>query len=261
MDSILDALQDGRLIELPEDDKYDSLQLLSHIVEAIPSVPANTDVEGLVLEREKNTVTALGKGFACPHARVLYDEDLICAVGWSKNGIKYSPDNDEKIYIIILYLVPNNQRNQYLKEISLLAKAIQNANNVLDSIKAIDDLNDARNLLLDLVKFSKDITGSEARARMIQLETMESVVEKKYDKLSNLLIEPVTIVTGKDNNLIVLTQNKELFDIFDKSSKLVDSLSSKGFYDINGWRVIKKNSSHYLANVYLYECIAVKINA
>ncbi|HUX61583.1 MAG TPA: hypothetical protein VMV32_09760, partial [Ignavibacteriaceae bacterium] len=61
MDTMLDALEEGRLIELPDNDKFDSLQLLAHIIEAIPSVPNGTDVAGLVLTREKNTNTALGK--------------------------------------------------------------------------------------------------------------------------------------------------------------------------------------------------------
>ena len=64
MDSLLDALQEGRLIELPDNDKQDSLQLLAHIIEAIPSVPTDTDVAGLVLKREETYNTSLGKGFA-----------------------------------------------------------------------------------------------------------------------------------------------------------------------------------------------------
>lgn len=260
MDSILDALQDGRLIELPDDEKYDSLQLLSHIIEAVPSVPANTDVEGLVMTREKNTVTVLGKGFACPHARVQYDEDLICAVGWSQNGINYASGDTEKVHIVIMYLVPNNQRNQYLKEISLLAKAIQTSENKVKLIRDIKDLNSARNFLLDLVASAKEIAGSDTRARMIQLETMEQVVTDKIKNLSELLIEPVTIAVGRENSKIILTQNKEILDIFDNSPKLIENLSLKGFYEINGWRIIRKNISQFQENNCLFECIAVKIN-
>ncbi len=259
MDSLLDALQEGRLIELPDDDKFDSLQLLSHIIEAIPSVPANTDVEGLVLSREKNTITALGKGFACPHARVQYDEDLICSVGWSQNGINYGAHDELPVHIIIMYLVPNNQRNQYLKEISLLAKAIQNSEGKINSINDIKDLNSIRNLLLDLVISSKDIVGSDSRARMIQLETMESAVSQKVQQFSNLIIEPVTIVTGPNNKQIILAQNKDIIDSFDNSPKLVESLITNGFFENGQWRIIKKSSSHYQAGSFLYDCIALKI--
>lgn len=261
MDSLLDALQEGRLIELPDDDKFDSLQLLSHIIEAIPSVPVNTDVEGLVLSREKNTVTALGKGFACPHARVPYDEDLICSVGWSQNGINYGADDGLPVHIIIMYLVPNNQRNHYLKEISLLAKALQGSEDKIQNIKNIKDLNSIRNLLLDLVISAKDIVGSDSRARMIQLETMDSAVSQKEHQVANFIIEPITIVTGPNNKQIILSQNKEIVDSLDNAQNLVDSLITTGFFESNGWRIIKKSSSHFQLNSFLYDCIAVKINA
>jgi hypothetical protein len=57
-----------------------------------------------------------------------------------------------------MYLVPDNQRNHYLKEISILARALQNNNN-LDTIRNAADLNAVRNYLLDLVNYSKSIVG------------------------------------------------------------------------------------------------------
>ncbi len=43
MKSLLDALQEGRLIELPETDKEKSLQLLATLIEAIPDVRSGLD--------------------------------------------------------------------------------------------------------------------------------------------------------------------------------------------------------------------------
>ena len=51
MDTLLDALQEGRLIELPDNNKDDALQFLAHILEAIPSIPTGTDVVGLVMAK------------------------------------------------------------------------------------------------------------------------------------------------------------------------------------------------------------------
>ncbi len=258
MDSLLDALQEGRLIELPDNDKFDSLQFLAHIIEAIPSVPNGTDVVGLVMAREKNTNTALGKSFACPHARVSYDEDLICSVGWSPTGIDYGAPDKIPVHIIIMYLVPDNQRNHYLKEISLLAKALQKNNN-LDVLRTAKDLNFVRNYLLDLVASSKDIVGFDARARIIQLEARTAQPEQQIDQLSNVIIEPVTIVAGMNQKPIVLSQNKELVDILDNTNQIIESITAKGYFEINGWRIIKKSSEVYQANRSLYDCIAVKV--
>ncbi len=269
MDSLLDALQEGRLIELPDSDKFHSLQFLAHIIEAIPSVPSGTDVAGLVLAREKNTITALGKSFACPHARAPYDEDLICSIGWSPTGIDYGAPDGIPVHLVIMYLVPDNQRNHYLKEISILAKALHSSTN-LDSIRTITDLNAVRNYLLDLVNLSKSIVGSETRARMIQLEARGATVEQKIQQLSNVIIDPVTIVAGLNQKPIFLSQNKELIELLDNlpseqvnanvnATQFLDSLTSKGVFEVSGWRIIKRQSSDYQANRFLLECIAVKI--
>jgi nitrogen PTS system EIIA component len=270
MDSLLDALQEGRLIELPDNDKFDSLQFLAHIIEAIPSVPNGTDVVSMVLAREKSMVTALGKSFACPHARVPYDEDLICAIGWSPSGINYGAPDNLPVHIVIMYLVPDNQRNHYLKEISILAKALLNNNYNLDVIRTATDLNTIRNYLLDLVNNSKSIIGSETRAKMIQLEARSVVVEQNIQQLSNVIIEPLTIVAGLNQKPIILSQSKELVDILDSlpteqtgnkvnTTQFIDSISSKGAFEHNGWRIIKRHSSDYQADRCLFDCIAVKV--
>lgn len=258
MDSLLDALQEGRLIELPDNDKFSSLRFLAHIIEAVPSVPNGTDVAGLVLAREANVVTALGNGFACPHARVPYDEDLICSIGWSPTGINYGSSDSIPVHIIILYLVPDNQRNHYLKEISLLARALQNKNN-LENFRNSDDLNTIRNYLLDLVSLSKSPGGFDTRARMIQLEATQSQQDQNIEQLSNVIIEPITIVSGSNQKQIILSQNEELVNLLENSTALVDAINLKGVFEINGWRVIKRSSSNYQLNRSLYECIAVKV--
>jgi len=260
MNSLLDALQEGRLIELPDNDKMDSLKFLAHIIEAIPSVPNGTDVAGAVAAREQSANTALGNGFACPHARVPYDEELICSVGWSPSGIDYGAPDNLPIHVIVMYLIPNNQRNHYLKEISLLAKALM-ADSHIESLRAAKDLNAVRNYLLDLISKSKDLVGFDARARMIQLESRATQSIQQIQLLSNILIEPVTIVSSPAQAPIILSQHKELVELLDRSATLVESLTSKGFYEQNGWRIVKKNSSDYQFNKSLYECIAVKIIA
>jgi mannitol/fructose-specific phosphotransferase system IIA component (Ntr-type) len=264
MDSLLDALQDGRLIELPDNDKINSLQLLAHVIEAIPSVPGGTDVSGLVLARENSANTALGNYFACPHARVPYDQDLVCSIGWSPSGINYGASDGLPVHIILMYLVPNNQRNQYLKEISTLAKTLQTKEN-LSPISSASGLNDVRNFLLDLVDISNGIEGADARARMIQLETRSALLEKKDQTISNMLIEPLSIVEVPGQKPIVLCQYNELIDKIDyfiathkDYTSIIDAIKVKGVYEINGWRIIKRSISIYQKNRSLIECIAIK---
>src|ERR1035437_28675 len=204
MDSLLDALQEGRLIELPEDyDKEDSLRFLAHILEAIPSLPAGTDVAGRILAKEEATKTSLGKGWACPDARVPFNEDLICVVGWSPKGIDYGAPDGMPVRIIAMYLVPENQRSNYLREVSLLAKALELYPG-LEKLNAAVELNEVRDHLLDLISSTKGTVGPDSRARMIQLQTRPSVVEPAAYNLANLILEPVTVITAAGIKPIVL---------------------------------------------------------
>jgi mannitol/fructose-specific phosphotransferase system IIA component (Ntr-type) len=260
MDTLLDALQEGRLIELPDNNKDHALQFLAHILEAIPSVPIGTDIVGLVMEREHSTDTALGKGWACPHARVQFDEDLMCVVGWSPTGIDYGALDGVSVSMIAMYLVPANQRNHYLREVSLLAKALS-AYPELEKLHTARDLNDIRDHLLDLISSTKETVGPDTRARMIQLQARPSMEDLLARDLSNLIVEPVTLVGGPGLRHIVLTQDAALGKVLDSAPGLIERLESEGVYQNGGWRVIKRGTVAYQAGRVVYDCLALKIAA
>ncbi|HTO73755.1 MAG TPA: PTS sugar transporter subunit IIA [Gemmatimonadales bacterium] len=260
MDSLLDALQEGRLIELPEDNREDALQLLAHLLEAVPSVPPGTDVAGLVMERERVTSTALGRGWACPHARVPFDEDLVCVLGWSPGGLAYETPDRVPVSMIAMYLVPANQRNQYLREVSLLAKALT-AYTQPDRLRSVRSLNEVRNYLLDLIDTTRDTVGPDARARMIQLQA-RSVAGAAIDHpLSGLEIEPLSVVVGPGIAPVVLSQNAALGAIVERGSNLVEQLDSTGAFQNGGWRVMKRSVTPYQGGRMVYDCLAVRLSA
>jgi len=260
MDSLLDALQDGRLIELPDNKRDDALHLLAHILEAIPSVPTGTDVVSLVLERERVTSTALGKGWACPHARVPFEEDLVCAIGWSPTGIDYGAPDGMPISVIAMYLVPSNQRNHYLREISLLAKALI-AYPDQDKLRSVRDLNDVRNYLLDLIGSTKDTVGPDARARMIQLQGKQVLQALTAPDLSNLIVEPLTLVAGPGMKPVVLTQSASLGQVLEGAAGMIERLEADGTFQDGGWRVVKRGTLNYLGGRVVYDCLAIKLQS
>ena len=257
MDTVLDALQEGRLFELPENDKTHALQFLAHVIEAFPQIPTGTDIVGNVEDREKATNTALGKGWACPHARVEFEEDLMCVVGWSPGGIDYGASDGKLIQIIVMYLVPSNQRNHYLREISILAKVLRSAT-IPDKLPSIRDLNDVRNYLLDLIAASKETGGPDARARMIRLQTKSATpAPPSLPGLARLLIEPVSIIVGPGMRLIALTQNGELFSWIETAPGLAEKLEAEGGYGSETWRLVRRNSSTYAGGRTMYDCLGL----
>ena len=69
MKNLLNALQEGRFVELPETNKEKVLNYLANLIEAMPDLSPGTDVAGAVLARENQFNTGIGSGWACPHAR------------------------------------------------------------------------------------------------------------------------------------------------------------------------------------------------
>ena len=260
MDTLLDALQEGRLFELPENDKAHALQFLAHIIEAFPEMPAGTDVVAHVMTREDVTTTSLGKGWACPHARITFDEDLMCVVGWSPAGIDYGAPDGRPVSIIVMYLVPANQRNHFLREVSILAKALETYAD-LEKFREAQDLNDVRNYLLDLISTTKETVGPDARARMIRLQARPTVAtETLPDRdLSNLIMEPVTLVAGQGMKGIVLTQNAELADYLNAAIGLVGKIETVGVFQNGGWRVLRRHAVPYHGGLVAYDCLAIKM--
>ena len=258
MDSLLDALQEGRLLELPDDNKDDALQFLAHIIEAIPSLPTGIDVVGPVIAKESSTISALGNGWASPHVRVPFEEDLICVVGWSPTGIDYGAPDGKPVSVIALYLVPENQRSHFLREVSMLAKALK-AYPDFEKLSSVKELNEVRELLLDLISSSRENAGPETRARMIQLQARQSTATIPAYDLANLVLEPLTIISGPGLKHVVLAQDLQLVEYLDGAPRLVEQLSAVGFFQNGGWRILKRGETAYQGDRILYDCLAIKV--
>ncbi len=233
MDTLLDALQEGRLFELPDNDKVHALQFLAHVIEAFPEVPAGTDVVGHVMKREESANTALGKGWACPYARIPFDEDLRCAIGWSPAGIDYGAPDTKPVTLIIMYLVPENQRNHYLREVSMLAKTVETYPG-LEKLQEVKDLDDIRNYLLDLIDVAKESAVPDTRARMIRLQARPAPETFAFRDLSNLILEPVTLVTGPSIKPVAFTQSPRLLEWLDSANDLAGKIETEGMYQNGG---------------------------
>jgi mannitol/fructose-specific phosphotransferase system IIA component (Ntr-type) len=256
--SILDALQHGRLVELPHNEKGNALQFLATMLEAVPSIPPGTDIVEVVLEHEKRSNTSLGVGWACPHARVNFDGELSCAIGWSPAGIDYGIPGEPLVHMIVMFFVPDNQRNTYLKEVSSLARVLKN-NPEYQSIESFPDLNTARNNLLDLAHLAMNGDVKNVRARMIQLETLTkaaAVPERLH--LDGAEIDALLIVAGPGMSPVVLTQNQELATLADRDSGLVTAIAAGNSFDLQGWQVLRRGSTDYFGDRVVYDCIAIR---
>lgn len=96
---------------------------------------------------------------------------------------------------------------------------------------------------------------------MIQLQARPSMEDLLARDLSNLIVEPVTLVGGPGLRHIVLTQDAALGKVLDSAPGLIERLESEGVYQNGGWRVIKRGTVAYQAGRVVYDCLALKIAA
>ncbi|MDR2845269.1 MAG: PTS sugar transporter subunit IIA [Puniceicoccales bacterium] len=144
MTHILDAIRNGHLFALSGTDKTDALTFLARNLGA-------ASVEE-VFRREAEFNTGLGEGIAVPHVRADGTDDLIrCAVGWSAAGIDYDAQDGAPVYLVVMYYIPDSQKNAYLKEIAGLFKALVK-NGGIAPIADATDLGTVGEILLSWAK-------------------------------------------------------------------------------------------------------------
>jgi nitrogen PTS system EIIA component len=262
MKSLLDALQEGRLIELPETDKDKSLQYLGTLIEAIPDFRTGFDFNAAVTAREKAANTGIGHGWACPHGRVSGEGELLCAIGWSPAGIQYGSPDGEPVHIVVMHYIPDSQKNIYLREISGLAKAIQK-NPALGELSGVPDLGTARSRLIDLLTAAVESALPDVKARMIQLEARQAVSALAEtlpaDALASLSLIPLSVIVVPGSRPVVLAQDAEAAAALEGAVDIGAPLASRAPFDKAGYRVIIRAVATYQPDRLLYDCIAVKL--
>jgi nitrogen PTS system EIIA component len=260
MKSVLNALQEGRLIELPDDDKTSALEYLAALIEAVPDIGVEGGITESVLAREQVHNTGIGKGWACPHARTPRNGEVVCSVGWSPTGIEYGSSDNERVHLLVMYFIPEAQKNAYLKEISSLAKAIQ-TQPTLQDLKSLGDLGEVRHRLLDAITLALEATAPDARARMIQLEVKHAAAQEGDARLPADLarsVIPLSVLAIPGSKLIILCQDPELVHSLETHEQLASQLVQNGRAEHGGFQVLLRSSSHYQPDRVVYECLAFK---
>ena len=254
MKSLLGALQAGRLVELHSTDKETCLRALAHLIEAVPEMSREVDLVDEVLRRERAVNSGIGLGVACPHVRVGGSGELLCSVGWSPAGIDYGSADGKKVHLVVMYFIPDIQKNAYLKEISGLAQAVQKAGDIQAIAKA-EDVAAVREQLLGWVSMTIDSAASQVRARMIQLEAKQA--QAAVAGVATML--PVLAVSLSEGQAMFLCSNKELSVALEKDPTLGSVVRQGTSFDRAGYRFFHRSAVLYDPARPVHEYIAVKL--
>ncbi len=259
MKSLLNALQEGRLIELPDEDKEKSLEFLAHLIEAVPDLAGSPELAEEMIARERTHNTGIGSGVACPHVRATGGGDLLCAVGWTPSGIDYGASDGKKVHLVVMYYIPDAQKNVYLKEISSLASAIRREDGI-QPIATAEDIATVRERLLDWVQATIDANVPETKARMIRLEARQAVADAA-PAAAGAAPAPLQLLAAlflvADGRTFALCANPELSTELEKDAELAAVLRQKDQFERAGWRFVFRGATVYGGRT-LYDYVAVK---
>jgi len=267
MRSILTALQDGRLFELPEPGgKPRALGFLARILDANPDIEVGTDTIEEINRREDECNTGIGLGVGVPHVRARREEgELFCAIGWSAQGLDYGAQDGKAVHLVVMYYIPGAQKNVYLKEISSLVKAIRKTGGI-DPIAHATDLNDVRNLLLDWVSAGLGETGPESVARMIKLEVKQAQVITPPPHVAAAPAEPVrpptkvtvfAVLTAQPGGLFVLNSDPEWVAAVEREPNLAERLAAAAPFTAAGRQIFVTAARPFPGGRTLYDCVAL----
>jgi mannitol/fructose-specific phosphotransferase system IIA component (Ntr-type) len=260
MKSLLEALKEGRLIELPDCDKEDALELLAHLIEAVPDIGTQDDLMKGVMEREAQSNTSIGRGVACPHCRVNVEGELLCAVGWSPTGVDYAALDGKPVHLLVMYYVPDSERNGYLKEISGLAKAVQ-ASDTIQTISALPDLQSVREKLLDWASLAISESMPDTKARMIKLEAKQAAAAATPAVgtiAANARILPFRLVAWQ-GGAIALCADPSLSGSLEKIADLPALLGGGREFDAAGYRIAVLSETPYSLDRKEYDAVAIQV--
>jgi mannitol/fructose-specific phosphotransferase system IIA component (Ntr-type) len=264
MRSILTALQEGRLFELPSTEKDDALEFLARVLDANPDIEVGTDAIEEVKKREQEYNTGIGMGVGVPHVRARREEgDLFCAIGWSQAGVQYAASDDRPVHLVVMYYIPGAQKKVYLKEVSSLVKAIRSSAGGIEQVAHAENLTEVRNLLLDWVS-SVGEAGPDAVARMIKLEVKQAqagppvappaLPPSQPGHFTHLL--PFSVVVSGASAMVLATDGEFLGNA-ERDSNLVASLALGRPFTLAGRQVFLTGSTSYAAGRVVHQCVAL----
>jgi len=108
-------------IGLEAEDKEELFEeLLNLLVEAKKVKDRRMALEAL-WEREDKGSTDIGKGVAIPHAKTNAVDELVAAIGISKDGIDYESGEDEPIRLVFMMLATENNPGLHIEALANIA--------------------------------------------------------------------------------------------------------------------------------------------
>ena len=81
----------------------------------------------VVRTRENSMSTGIGYGIGIPHASTELIENVVGALGRSRNGINFEALDNQPVSLVVLFLVPQGQFQKHLHTLANIARQLHNS--------------------------------------------------------------------------------------------------------------------------------------
>ena len=120
---VADLLKKDFIIpELKGNNKEEVINELVDLFKEDPRVKDLEKIRGSVLEREKIMSTGVGKGFAIPHGKTNYVEEILGAFGKTTKSVDYQSLDNQPVNLVFLLVGKDNLVSTHIKLLSRISR-------------------------------------------------------------------------------------------------------------------------------------------
>jgi mannitol/fructose-specific phosphotransferase system IIA component (Ntr-type) len=119
-------------------------ELINNLVATGKIVAEHRDaIAAVVKKRETSMSTGIGFGIGIPHASTDLINEVVGALGRSKQGVNFDALDNQPVSLVMLFLVPQGQFQKHLHTLANIAKMLHKA----EFRQALEQANDADAML------------------------------------------------------------------------------------------------------------------
>jgi len=121
---------DAIIPELKAKTRDEAITELIESLAAVGAIPKKHTQETIkvVLQREAQATTGIGKGVALPHAKLKYVKHPVGTIGRSTEGIDFAALDSKPVYSVLLLLSSPDDPDEHLQAMETIFKHVQRDN-------------------------------------------------------------------------------------------------------------------------------------
>jgi mannitol/fructose-specific phosphotransferase system IIA component (Ntr-type) len=133
------------LTELQASDRWQAIdELINNLVATGKIKREHHDaISAVVKKRESSMSTGIGFGIGIPHASTDLINEVVGALGRSRQGVNFDALDNQPVNLVMLFLVPQGQFQKHLHTLANIAKLLHRA----DFRQALEQAPDAEAML------------------------------------------------------------------------------------------------------------------